>query len=183
MTTVSGPTGSSPPNRRKSSQFSTTATSSVPPGFNTGRVDTRSRHDDSPPADLGAEALGQDGEVALRGRRADQRFARGDDAVAAGAGHADDQVIYHKMGPGFAGKICKSRTKLPGNPGKNERIKREGAEKSSHPRSFPECFPTRRQQLPKVSQNGNLNITRLKTALLLNFKYNKLGIKRVSRST
>ena len=49
MTTVAGPTGSSPPNFRKSSQFSTTATSSVPPGFNTGRVDTRRRHDDSPP--------------------------------------------------------------------------------------------------------------------------------------
>jgi GxxExxY protein len=30
---------------------------------------------------------------------------------------------------------------------------------------------------------GYLNITGLKTALLLNFKYNKLGIKRVSRST
>jgi GxxExxY protein len=29
---------------------------------------------------------------------------------------------------------------------------------------------------------GYLNITGLKTALLLNFKYNKLGIKRVSRS-
>jgi len=30
---------------------------------------------------------------------------------------------------------------------------------------------------------GYLNITELKTALLLNFKYNKLGIKRVSQST
>jgi GxxExxY protein len=30
---------------------------------------------------------------------------------------------------------------------------------------------------------GYLNITGLKTALLLNFKYHKLGIKRVSRST
>ena len=30
---------------------------------------------------------------------------------------------------------------------------------------------------------GYLNITGLKTALLLNFKYAKLGIKRVSRST
>ena len=30
---------------------------------------------------------------------------------------------------------------------------------------------------------GYLNVTGLKTALLLNFKYNKLGIKRISRST
>ena len=49
-TTVVCPlTGSSAPNLRKSSQFRATATSRAPPELSTGRVEIRTRHDDSPP--------------------------------------------------------------------------------------------------------------------------------------
>ena len=45
-------------------------------------------------ADLRAEALGHHRVVALVGRRRDQRLARAHDAVAARAGHADDEVVH-----------------------------------------------------------------------------------------
>ena len=49
MTVVCPPTGSSPPNLRKSSQFRATAMSSALPELSTLRVDTRNRKLDSPP--------------------------------------------------------------------------------------------------------------------------------------
>ena len=49
MTAVSAPIGSSGPKRMKSSQLSTTATVSSPPGLSTGPVETRSRQQASPP--------------------------------------------------------------------------------------------------------------------------------------
>ena len=97
MTVVRPSTGSSAPKRRKSSQLSAMATSSVPPALQSGSGREPQPERRLAAADLRAVALGHDGAIAVARRGGHERLASRDHAVAAGAGHSDDEVRRHEV--------------------------------------------------------------------------------------